>query len=231
MKTTRPIHTILIADDDVDWLELITEYLSRKNFEIITAHNGTEAVKNIEKYAGQIHLAVLDIMLPYVDGFSVCRHIRNHLVISAIPILFITATNGEEEEIKAFNKGADALLNKPTSLRLIGTWIQSLLNRQNPQTATWVQYHSLYIDLQSEDFFIKNRKIDLTPTEYKLIKLFLRNPKTIYSRQEIMDAIFKTERYVFDRTIDTHIGNLRTKMKAKSKFIKTYRGLGYGLAK
>lgn len=208
---------------------MMANFLMMNDYNVLVAHNGHQAVEIIDRQAGNIHLALLDIMVPGVDGWEICKMIRSHPVIKDIPVIFLTAKDHEKDEIEGLELGADDYISKPASLKLVKTRIESLLRRQNPQTSNWIQYGDIYLDTKGKELFYKNERIELTSTEYTIVELFFKNPKRVFSRQEILEQISDNERYVFDRTVDVHIKNLRIKMRSAANIIKTYRGLGYGL--
>lgn len=222
-------HTILLVEDEVEPAELLANYLEMGNYKVLLAHDGKKALDLIDKHAGDIHLAVLDIMVPHVNGKEICRVIRKHPVLSDIPVIFLTAKDKEKDEIEGLELGADDYISKPASLKLVKAHIESLLRRQQPQTSKWIQHGDLLLDTNGKDLYYKDKRIDLTSTEYTLIELFFQNPKRVYSRQEILEHIGGDDKFVFDRTVDVHIKNLRLKLGGASEMIKTYRGIGYGL--
>lgn len=224
-----PRHTILLVEDEREPAEMMANFLEMNQFEVLVANNGKTALDLIESNADRIHLALLDIMVPDVDGHEICRAIRNHPVLMDIPVIFLTAKDREQDEIEGLELGADDYISKPASLKLVKARIESLLRRQNPQTSSWIQYGDLYLDSGSRELFHERERIDLTSTEYTIMELFFKNPKRIYSRQEILEHISTDEKFVFDRTVDVHIKNLRLKLGEASGIIRTYRGVGYGL--
>lgn len=224
-----PKYTILLVEDEVEPAEMMANYLKLNNFDVLLAFDGHKALEIIEKQASSIHLALLDIMVPGVDGWEICKKIRDHPVISDIPVIFLTAKDQEKDEIEGLEMGADDYISKPASLQLVKTRIESLIRRRNPQTSNWIQYGDIYLDTEGKELYFDDELIELTSTEYTIVELFFKNPKRVYSRQAILEQISDDERYVFDRTVDVHIKNLRLKMGNAAKIIKTYRGLGYGL--
>lgn len=225
----KPKHTILLVEDEEEPAEMLANFLEMNDYKVLVAHEGNQAVKLIDEYAGEIHLAVLDIMVPNINGKEVCRRIRKHPVLHDIPVIFLTAKDREKDEIEGLELGADDYISKPASLNLVKTHIETLLRRQNPQKANWLQYGEVYLDTDAKELFVEDEKIELTSTEYTLIELFFKNPKQVFSRQQILKHITEEDRFVFDRTVDVHVKNLRLKMGEAGKIIKTYRGIGYGL--
>ncbi len=225
----NPKHTILLVEDEEEPAEMLANFLEMHDYDVLLAHEGEKALELIDNHAGEIHLAVLDIMVPNVDGKEICSHIRSHPVLNDIPVIFLTAKDREKDEIEGLELGADDYIPKPASLDLVKTHIETLLRRQNPQKANWLQYGNVYLDTDGKELFVEGEKVDLTSTEYSLIELFFKNPKQVFSRQQILKHITEEDRFVFDRTVDVHVKNLRLKMGESGEIIKTYRGIGYGL--
>lgn len=208
---------------------MLANFLEMNDYEVLVAHEGNRALELIDKRAGEIHLAVLDIMVPNVNGKEICRRIRKHPVLNDIPVIFLTAKDQEKDEIEGLELGADGYIPKPASLNLVRAHIETLLRRQNPQKANWLQYGDVYLDTDAKALFVSDEQIELTSTEYTLIELFFKNPKQVFSRQQILEHITEEDKFVFDRTVDVHVKNLRLKMGKAGEIIKTYRGIGYGL--
>ena len=220
--------TILLVEDEIESGEMLSNFLELKDYTVLWAKEGNAAFELIENNAHQIDIAILDIMVPHHDGKEICKHIREHPVLSDIPVLFLTARDEEIDEIEGLNLGADDYIKKPASLNLIKARIESQLRRVNPEKAHWLKYDHVYLDTEAKEMFISEELIDLTHTEYVIAELFFKHPRIVYSRAEILKHITDEEKYIFDRTVDVHIKNLRLKMKEEEKLIKTYRGLGYG---
>ncbi|MEO1023833.1 MAG: response regulator transcription factor, partial [Bacteroidota bacterium] len=208
--------------------EMLTNFLQLNDFKVHWAKDGKEALELIKNYANDIALAVLDIMVPHYDGKEICKHIRNHPVINEIPVIFLTARDEEKDEIEGLQLGGDDYIKKPASLNLIKAHIETQLRRKNPERANWIQYDQVYLDTETKEMFIHEDQVELTQTEFVIAELFFKHPKLVYSRQEILEHITDEEKYIFDRTVDVHIKNLRLKMGDEGKLIKTYRGVGYG---
>ncbi len=224
-----PKHTVLLVEDEVEPAEMLANFLEMNGFNVLLVHDGKKALEMIESRAGDIHLAVLDIMVPHVDGKEICRVIRKHPALKDIPVIFLTAKDKEMDEIEGLELGADDYISKPASLKLVKAHVESLLRRQQPQNSKWIQHSDLLLDINGKDLYFKESRIDLTSTEYALVELFFQNPKRVYSRQEILEHIGGDDKFVFDRTVDVHIKNLRLKLGEASDLIKTYRGIGYGM--
>jgi two-component system phosphate regulon response regulator PhoB len=225
----HPKYTILLVEDEKEPADMLANFLEIEDYEVLVAYDGKEAVSLIENRADVIDLAILDIMVPHVDGKEICKKIRRHPVLSGIPVIFLTARDKEKDEIEGLELGADDYIPKPASLKLVKAHVESLLRRQQPQHSKWIQYGDLYLDTLGKDLYRKEQRVDLTSTEYSLAELFFKNPKMVYSRQQILEHIGDDDKFVFDRTVDVHVKNLRLKMGDSSDVVKTYRGLGYGL--
>lgn len=224
-------HNILLVEDEKEPADMLASFLEMNDYNVFKAYDGKEAMQLIDKHAADIHLAILDIMVPHVDGKEICRIIRKHPVLSDIPVIFLTAKDKEKDEIEGLELGADDYISKPASLKLVKAHVESLLRRQKPQNSKWIQYGDVYLDINGKDLYHGDRRLDLTSTEYALAELFFKNPKIVYTRQQILEHIGDDDRFVFDRTVDVHVKNLRLKMGDAADIIKTYRGLGYGLNK
>ncbi len=225
----QPKRTVLLVEDEVEPAEMLANYLEINDYDVLLATDGKQALSYIENKSGDIDIAVLDIMVPHTDGKEICKTIRKHPVLNDIPVIFLTAKDKEKDEIEGLELGADDYISKPASLKLVKAHIESLLRRQQPQNSKWIQHGDLLLDTVGKDLYHKEQRVDLTSTEYTLIELFFQNPKRVYSRQEILGRVGGDDRFVFDRTVDVHIKNLRLKLGEASELIKTYRGLGYGL--
>jgi len=224
-------HTILLMEDEEESGEMLANFLELNDYEVLWAKDGKQALKYIEEKANEIHLAILDIMVPHHDGKEICSNIRKHPVIYDIPVLFLTARDEEQDEIEGLELGADDYIKKPASLNLVKAHVETQLRRSSPEKSNWIQYGKVYVDLDSKEMYINEELIDLTHTEYTIAEMIFQNPKLVYSRQQILEKISDEEKFVFDRTVDVHVKNLRLKMGDEGKLIKTYRGVGYGFNK
>lgn len=228
-RVVKHKHTILLVEDEEEPAEMLANFLEMNDYRVLLACEGNEALDLIDMWAADIHLAVLDIMVPNVDGKELCRYIRRHPVLHDIPVIFLTARDQEKDEIEGLELGADGYISKPASLSLVKAHIETLLRRQDPRKANWLQYGNTYLDIGAKELYVDDQKVELTSTEYALLELLYQNPKRVFSRQEILQHITEEDRFVFDRTVDVHIKNLRLKMGKSGQIIKTYRGIGYGM--
>ncbi len=223
--------TILLVEDEAEPAEMLSNFLEMHDYQVLLAMNGTKAMQLIDQHAQNIDLAILDIMVPDKNGYEICDYLRKHPVLNDVPVIFLTAKDKEKDEIVGLSRGADDYIPKPASLTLVKAHVDSMLRRRPREKSSWVAYRGVYITPDSMEVWLNGEKIELTNTEFKLIKLFFENPKRVYTRQEILEYISDEEKYIFDRTVDVHIKNLRLKLREEGDLIKTYRGMGYGLNK
>lgn len=223
--------TILLVEDEAEPAEMLSNYLEMHDYHVVFAEDGKKAIEVIDQNAQDIDLAILDIMVPDKDGYEICEYLRTHPILSDVPVIFLTAKDQEKDEITGLSLGADDYISKPASLNLIKAHVESLLRRRPPEKGSWIGYHNVFIAPENMEAWQRGEKLELTNTEFKLLKLFFENPKRVYTRQEILEYLSDEEKYVFDRTVDVHIKNLRLKLREDGELIKTYRGMGYGLNK
>ncbi|TNE69441.1 response regulator transcription factor [bacterium] len=225
---------ILLVEDEVEAAEMLASFLKLNGFQVFVAHEGKKALELIETHRNEIELAILDIMVPFVDGKQLCSRIRKDEVLHDIPVIFLTAKDKERDEIEGLNLGADDYISKPAGLNLVLAHVKTLLRRKGVQTNPddkKIQYGKVCIHPDHSEVKVDGKRVDVTATEFQLLKLFFTNPKRIFSRQDILLQIMPEDHYVYDRTIDVHIKNLRIKLGEHGEIIKTYRGLGYGVNK
>ncbi len=221
--------TILIVDDEPGILDVLSSYLKADGFHVLTAQSGKEAIDLALSYP--IGLLVLDLMLPDLDGEQVCMEIRK---TSRVPILMLTAKSGEADRIHGLTIGADDYLVKPFSPRELVARVRAILRRTGDYEALSdrVQIGALSISLDDKTVRKNGKSIELTPNEYRLLITLSRHPGRTWSREELIAEVLGIDYTGSDRTIDTHIKNLRQKIEDDTKqpvYIKTIYGLGYRL--
>ncbi|MCH8567878.1 MAG: response regulator transcription factor [Balneolales bacterium] len=222
-------HGILLLEDETEASEMLANYLEMHSFEVFTAYNGNEALAIIEQHPDRISLAILDIMVPGTTGLDVCRSIRKNPIISEIPIIFLTAKDQERDEILGLESGADDYISKPASLKLIEARVKTLLRRQPARSTGWLHFGPIYLDIHNRVALADDKRLDLTHTEFRILELLLNQSNKVFTRQEILEHISDDQKFVFDRTVDVHVKNLRIKLGKAGDAIKTYRGTGYGM--
>ena len=217
--------TILLVEDEDRMRKLISDYLKIEDFNVIEATNGNEAL--LQFSSKKIDLIILDVMMPGLDGFEVCKAIRLN---SDVPIIFLTAKGEEEDKLTGFELGADEYVTKPFSPKVLVARSKALLKRiegtiGKPDNIFDIQ--GLKVNLLSRQVYVDSNEIGLSPTEYDLLAYLIKNKGIVLSRNALLDNVWG---YSYDgdlRTVDTHIKRLREKLLHKSKFICTVRGSGY----
>ena len=221
---------VLIVDDEPKIVEAVAAYLENSGYTAITAYDGEKALLLMEKMAPD--LVVLDLMLPKISGEEVCKAIRKK---SRIPIIMLTAKIDEDDKITGFNIGADDYVTKPFSPRELMARINSLLRRADEGGAplfdkmSW-NNNDLEVDLNSYTVRKSGIIVNLTPNEFKLLCAMIKYPKKTFTREELIEVAFGLNYDGFDRTIDSHIKNLRSKIEddtTNPSYIVTVRGVGY----
>ncbi len=218
---------ILIVEDDLSIQALLHDFIQEAGHSVTLASDGVEA---LAKYSEQdFDLVLLDIMLPKIDGYGVCEVIRQK---SDVPIIMLTALDGEENQIRGLDLQADDYITKPFSMPVLLRKIAAVLRRSSkqndiPQT---ISYRNLKLDLDGYKAYAGGEGIDLTPREFEILRELLVNRGRILTRQNLLQTIWKYEFFGEERIIDTHIKNLRKKLGA-ADYIETIRGVGYRIDK
>ena len=220
---------VLVVDDEERMRRVIVDYLNIKGIETVEAKDGFDALEKFEKHSPA--LVILDVMMPRMDGWEVCRQISAK---SAVPIIMLTAKGEEKDELKGFSIGADEYVKKPFSLRVLYARIESLLrrtgqlNEEKEEADTIItKVDGLVVNLPAREVFVDNQSVEITFTEFELLIYLLENPGIALSRDKILDNVWRYDYYGDTRTVDTHIKKLRAKLGKCGDFIKTVRGVGY----
>jgi DNA-binding response OmpR family regulator len=222
---------VLIVEDDSKTASLISLYLQREGFDTSIARDGREAV-TLARQRNHV-LVILDLMLPLLDGYEVCRKIRE---FSDVPILMLTAKGEEFDKVLGLTIGADDYVVKPFSPRELVARIKAILRRTGTavkERRDRLDIGGLVLDGQKHEVTVDNRRIALTASEFKLLLLFMQNPGRLFTREQLLDALYPRGEEVIDRVIDVHIGKLRQKIEkdpADPRYIVTVRGFGYRFA-
>lgn len=221
--------TILLVEDEVEAAEMLGTFLELNGFSVVIMHDGSKALDWLKSTDSNFDLAILDIMVPGVDGRKLCEYIRASEGLSDVPVIFLTAKDAEQDEIHGLNLGADDYIAKPASLNLVLAHVKTLLRRRTHEKQQEYRFGQIVLIPGSASVQVGQTFIELTSKEFGLLELLFRNPKRIFSRQEILEHISDDLKYIFDRTIDVHVKNIRIKLGEHGDVIKTYRGLGYGI--
>jgi two-component system, OmpR family, response regulator ResD len=217
-------YKILVAEDDKHIRKLISDYLRSENYEVIEAIDGKDALDKFYDHHNTIDLLILDIMMPYKKGYEVCQIIRKDY---NTPVIFLTALSDTEHEIKGFDVGADDYITKPFEYQVFVSRVKSILKRVNKQKKYSI--NNIEINIDAHQVKIGQEDITLTPKEFELLIYLVNNKNIALSREQILDSVWGYDFYGDIRTVDTHIKQLRAKLKYEGESIKTVRGYGYKL--
>ena len=216
---------ILVVDDESRMRKLVHDFLTREGYAVVEAADGEEAL-DIFYSDKEISLIVLDVMMPKINGWEVCREIRK---ISKLPIIMLTAKGDESDELNGFEIGADEYISKPFSTKILVARVTALLRRANKigETADIREAGGIVMDKTAHTVAIDGQNIDLSVKEFELLDYFMNNRGIALSRERILDSVWSYDYFGDARTIDTHVKKLRSKMGAKGDYIKTVWGVGY----
>lgn len=222
--------TILVVDDEPKIVEVVEAYLKKEGFKVLTAEDGEKALKLFKSEV--IHLMVLDLMLPKISGEEICNKIR---AASDIPIIMLTAKSEEDDKIEGLAIGADDYLTKPFSVRELVGRVKALIRRSYRESSLLADYlifnnGDLEVDVNKMKVKKAGMNINLTTNEFKILLALLTNPGQVFSREHLVQKAFGVEYEGFDRTIDSHIKNIRQKIEdnhKEPKYIITVYGMGY----
>ena len=219
---------ILVVEDEEDILELIEFNLKKEGYQVSTATSGEKAINLALKNPPQ--LILLDIMLPGMDGLEVCKHLKHDPATMHVPIVMLTAKGEESDIITGLEIGADDYMTKPFSPRVLVARVRNLLRRKKQEvtdpTAT-IKRDDLVIHPGRHEVIIKDKSIDLTFTEFKVLQVLAARPGWVFTRQQIVDAVRGEDYAVTDRSVDVQIVGLRRKLGNYGTCIETVRGVGY----
>ncbi len=216
--------TILIVDDESRMRKLIKDFLTKKDYKILEAENGEEALEIFEKNENQINLVLLDVMMPKLDGWSVLRRIRDK---SNVPVIMLTARGEEQDELFGFELGVDEYITKPFSPKILVARVEALLKRTMENKNNVENYGGIEIDTDGRTVKVDNKPVEMSLREYELLKYLVDNSKIALSREKILNNVWNYDFYGDSRTIDSHIKKIRHKLGKKGKYIQTIRGIGY----
>ena len=220
------MNKILVVEDDLDIQELLQNFLQESGYDITVANDGLEAINLFSD--DDFDLILLDILLPKIDGFSVCEFIRKK---SQIPIIILTALNGEKEQIKGLDLQVDDYITKPFSMPVLVRKIAVLrrASKTSNQEHKTISYDNLILDFDDYTASVNGISYELTQREFEVLRELLLNQGRILTRQNLLNKLWKYDFYGDERVIDTHIKNLRKKLNIT--FIQTIRGVGYKIDK
>ena len=215
---------ILVVDDESRMRKLVKDFFTKKNFQVLEAGNGEEAM-DIFYEEKDIALIILDVMMPKMDGWEVCREIRKN---SKVPIIMLTARSDERDELLGFDLGVDEYISKPFSPKILVARVEAILRRtgqNNPEDV--ISAGGIVIDKAAHLATVDGKPMELSFKEFELLTYFLENQGIALSREKILNSVWNYDYFGDARTIDTHVKKLRSKMGDKGEYIKTVWGMGY----
>ena len=215
---------ILVVDDEARMRKLVKDFLVKQNFEVLEAEDGAKALE-IFYAEKEIALIILDVMMPKVDGWQVCREIREY---SKVPIIMLTAKSDERDELQGFEIGVDEYISKPFSPKILVARVEALLRRANviSQEET-VSMGGIAVNKAAHTVTIDTEPVELSFKEFELLTYFMENQGIALSREKILNHVWNYDYFGDARTIDTHVKKLRSKLGDKGEYIKTIWGMGY----
>ncbi len=221
---------ILVVDDEADLVELVSYNLRKEGFIVDSASDGETALTKVRK--GKYDLAILDLMLPGIQGMELCRILRNDSKTARLPIIMLTAKGEEVDRILGLEMGADDYMTKPFSPRELIARVKAVLRRsaEKPVHEKILKTGDIEIDTERYTVSIKGKPVKLSATEFKLLLFLAERKGKVFSRSQLLDAIWRDEAFVEPRTVDVHIRRLRAQIEqnpANPRYVKTMRGIGY----
>ncbi len=216
---------VLIVDDEIRMRKLIKDFLLQKDYEILEAGDGEEALEVYNKNKEKIDLILLDVMMPKLDGWSVLRQIRQK--DKNIAVVMLTARGEEQDELFGFELGVDEYITKPFSPKLMVARVEALLRRSKSQENEKKDVGGILMDYEGRTVEIDGKLVELSYREFELLKYLIENEDKALARDKILNSVWNYEFYGDTRTIDSHIKKIRHKLGKKGKYIQTIRGIGY----
>ncbi len=214
---------VLVVDDEARMRKLVKDFLMIKGFRVIEAGDGEEAV-DLFFSQKDIALIILDVMMPRMDGWEVCRSIRKY---SQVPIIMLTARGEEQDELQGFDLGVDEYISKPFSPKILVARVEAILRRSNAAASDVIRVGGIQINKAAHQVTIDGTPVDLSYKEFELLTYFVENQGIALSREKILNNVWNYDYFGDARTIDTHVKKLRNKMGARGDYIKTIWGMGY----
>ncbi len=226
-----PKETILLVEDDPDIAELVQFNLEREGYRVIVCTEGDVGLAEIMRV--KPNLVILDLMLPKIDGLTICKSIRAQSELAGIPVIMLSAKSEESDVIVGLELGADDYLTKPFSPRELLARMKAVLRRQRPSKSEpkierdRISVGPVALDIERHEAFLNNEPLILTLAEFKIIATLMSKPGRVFSREQLLEKVTGGDVYVIDRNIDVHIRSIRKKLGEEAEFIFTVRGVGY----
>jgi len=220
---------ILVVDDEIDIIELVTYNLEKEGYQVTSARDGNDAITSARRNIPDI--MILDLMLPGINGLEVLRILKRNIETVNIPIIMLTAKTEESDRVVGLEMGADDYITKPFSVRELVARVKAVLRRvekrEGEKPKTIIKFPNLIIDAQRHEVLLKGEKIEFTSKEFNLLFCLASSPGMLISRDRLLDEVWGMDANVEPRTIDVHIKAVRSKLKKLGVYIKTIRGEGY----
>ena len=217
--------SVLIVEDEMKLANILIEYLQKNGFQTKHIASGSKVIPWVKE--NKPNLILLDLMLPEMNGKQICQEIRT---FSSLPIIMVTAMVEEIDRLIGLELGADDYICKPFSPKEVIARVKAVLRRSDPDYIKESQSSGFQVNPDHYSITLSGKKLELTPVEFRLMSMFIEYPNRVYNRDQILNKVFDDGRIVLDRTVDTHIKNLRQKLKAvnpKSDYIRSIYGIGY----
>ncbi|MDD5934890.1 MAG: response regulator transcription factor [Clostridiales bacterium] len=214
---------VLVVDDESRMRKLVKDFLKKNKFDVVEAEDGEQAVDLFFKQK-DIALIILDVMMPKMDGWQVCREIRKY---SKVPIIMLTAKSDERDELLGFELGVDEYISKPFSPKILVARVEAIIRRSVPVDEEIVEIGGITVNQSAHEVKIDGTPIELSVKEFELLTYFITNKGVALSREKILNNVWNYDYFGDARTIDTHVKKLRSKMGKKGEYIKTIWGMGY----
>ena len=214
---------VLVVDDEARMRKLVRDFLTVKGFLVVEAGDGEEAI-DIFFEQKDIALILLDVMMPKMDGWEVCRTIRKY---TQVPIIMLTARGEEQDELQGFSLGVDEYISKPFSPKILVARVEAILRRSSTMSQEVIDVGGIHIDKSAHQVLVDGKNVDLSYKEFELITYFAENQGIALSREKILNNVWNYDYFGDARTIDTHVKKLRSKLGDKGDYIKTIWGMGY----
>ncbi len=216
---------ILVVDDELRMRKLIKDFFKQKNYNILEAEDGEEALKVYNDNKEKINIILLDVMMPKLDGWSVLRQIRQEN--KKLPVVMLTARAEEQDELFGFELGVDEYITKPFSPKILVARVEAILKRAMDDIREVKEYGGIVIDDEGHTVTVDGKNVEFSFREYELLKYLVENENIALSRDKILNTVWNYDYYGDSRTIDSHIKKIRKKLGKKGKYIETIRGIGY----
>lgn len=215
---------VLVVDDESRMRKLVRDFLVKSNFDVLEAEDGEQAL-DIFYSTKDIKLIVLDVMMPKMDGWQVCKEIRSY---SKVPIIMLTARSDERDELQGFNLGVDEYITKPFSPKILVARIEAILRRtKQAEKDEFLQCGGIQLNKTAHQVLIDGKEVELSYKEFELLAYFMGNKGIALSRENILNNVWNYDYFGDARTIDTHVKKLRSKLGSQCDMIKTIWGVGY----